>query len=113
MLSVRRIEIQAIVLKWICGAGLLGLGLQRHCEQANDEGHEHETMHRRVLSTFARDLENPRSTIAARSQVRTGSTYCSHRPASWAALLPLYRACGPITVMDRHRFSGRLAWRSS
>src|SRR5258708_957506 len=71
MLSVRRIEIQTIVLKWICGAGLLGLGLQRHCEHANDEGHEYETMHRRVLSTFARDLQNPRSTIAARSRVRT------------------------------------------
>src|SRR5258705_12467997 len=94
MLSVRRIEIQAIVLKWICGAGLLGLGLQRHCEHANDERHEHETMHRKVLSTFARDLENPRSTIAARSRVRTSSTYCPHRPPSWVALLPLCRACG-------------------
>ena len=28
-------------------------------------------MHRKVLSTFARDLGNPRSKIAARSRVRT------------------------------------------
>ncbi len=62
-LSVRRIEIQAVVLKWICGAGLLRLGLQRHCEQANDEGHKQETMHRRILSTFASDLGNPRARL--------------------------------------------------